>query len=112
MKALALAAATALACGAASAQDAATLCRSFCDSEAHACRAPTRSAGWVAADTLLHLHGSPSVLPDEHEQAAADNERERRDRSRHCGDARQVCRQKCAAPTAAPAAASAASATN
>jgi len=106
MKAL-LAVAVALLCGAASAQDAAALCRSFCDADARECREPARSAGWVAADALIHLHGSASVAPDKHEQAADDADRDRRAHSQQCGDARLACRQKCSARAAAPAAASA-----
>ena len=104
-----LAALAALLCGAASAQDAGALCRSFCDTEAHECRAPTRSAGWIAADTLLHLRGGgPVVAPDKYEQAADDADRDRRAHAKQCGDARQVCRQNCVAPAAEPVAASAA----
>ncbi len=106
MKVPAIAVAAALLCGAAAAQDSATLCRSFCDSDAHECRAPTRSAGWVAADTLFHLRGGgATVTPDKHEQAADDADRDSRARSKQCGDARQACRQKCAEPAPAPAAA-------
>ena len=106
MRALLIAAAVLL-CGTASAQDAGAVCRSFCDADARQCREPARSAGWVAADALIHLHGSASVAPDKHEQAADDADRDRRAHSQQCGDARQACRQKCGAPSAAAASASA-----
>jgi hypothetical protein len=106
MRALLIAAAVLL-CGTASAQDAGAVCRSFCDADARECREPARSAGWVAADALIHLHGSASVAPDKHEQAADDADRDRRAHSQQCGDARLACRQKCSARAAAPAAASA-----
>ena len=108
MKAAAFAVVAALVGGAASAQDSATLCRSFCDADAHECRVGAHPDAWAAADTLLHLHGSATVSPDKHEQAANDADKDRQARSQQCGDARQVCRQKCVAPAAAPAAASAA----
>jgi hypothetical protein len=89
MKAL-LAVAVALLCGAAAAQDAGAMCRSFCDADARQCREPVRSAGWVAADALIHLHGSASVAPDKHEQAADDVDRDRRAHSQQCADARHA----------------------
>ena len=101
-----LAVAAALLCGAASAQDAA-VCRSFCDADARECREPARSAGWVAADALLHLNGSASVAPDKHGQAADDAERERLAHSQQCSEARQACRRKCGASTTPSIAASA-----
>ena len=108
MTARLLAALAALLCGAASAQDAGALCRSFCDADAHECRAGTAHPdAWSAADTLLHLRGSPTASPDKHDQARSDADKDRSTRSQQCGDARQVCRQKCTAPAAAPAAASA-----
>ena len=110
MKALLIAAGVLLA-GAACAQDSGSICRSFCDADAKQCREGDHPAAWGVADALLHLHGSPSVSPDKHEQAAADNHKELMAQDRQCGDARQACRRQCAAPAAAPVAASAASAT-
>ena len=101
----------ALLCGAASAQDAGALCRSFCDADAKQCRDGTHPDAWAAADALLHLRGSPSASPDKHEQALSDADGERTAHLQQCGKTRQTCRQECAAPAVAPVAASAASAT-
>jgi len=98
-----LAVTAALLCGAASAQDAGTMCRSFCDADARQCREPVRSAGWVAADALIHLQGSWSPAPDKREQAAGEADQDRRAHAQQCGDARQACRQKCSTPAAASA---------
>jgi hypothetical protein len=106
MKALVRAILPVLLCGAASAQDSATLCRSFCDADARECRVGAHPDAWAAVDALIHLRGSATALPGEHEQAANDADKDRQARSQRCGDARQACRQKCAASAAAPAAAS------
>jgi hypothetical protein len=103
MKGLLVAAGLLLA-GAASAQDSGAMCRSFCDADAKQCREGDHPVAWGVADTLLHLHGSPSVSPDKHEQAADDNHKEHLAQEHQCGDARQACRRKCTAPVAASAA--------
>ena len=107
MKALLIAFA-ALACGAASAQqDAGSVCRSFCDTDAKQCRDGTaHPQAWSAASRLLFLHGAPAASPDKHEQARSDADRDRSAQLQQCGDARQACRQKCSVPAAAPIAAS------
>ncbi len=110
MKALLLAAGLLLA-GAASAQDSTSMCRSFCDVDAKVCREGEHPVAWGVADALLHLHGTPSVSSDKHDQAADDNDKVRRSQDRGCGDARQACRRECVAPAEAPVAAAAASAT-
>ncbi len=106
MKALFIAGALALLCGAAGAQDAGTLCRSFCDADATKCRKAVEHDAWVQ-----HAEPPSDLAPPDPWNATESSERVARaidkDKTAHslqCSDTRQACRQKCVAPVAAPAA--------
>ena len=111
MKAL-VATALAMLAGAVSAQDVGAMCRSFCDADASHCRKDAQEAAAAATTPAFGIFTaqSPSAsydfTPERHEQVLLGAERDRRARSRQCGETRLACRQKCVAPS--PASASAA----
>jgi len=107
---LALAAASLLlACGAAAAQDAGAVCRSFCDVDARQCRkdadqdVTNEHRAWLP----IGNGGNPAAtgswdFGDEKVRLAQRREADERFKgSQACGQARQACRQKCAPPAPA-----------
>ena len=107
MKALLIAAGVLLA-GAACAQDAGSICRSFCDADAKACRRDVAENASNEVDPLIDFRGPRADKDDftneKHDQAVRSADRDRLAGSRKCGDTRMACRQKCVASAPAVAA--------